>query len=206
MKKVFALACFVTVLSFSTGSYGKDAPGPYVGIGNSYAIENFDFDSIDLDGSTYKPNFDDAWGVNAKIGYHLIDWFALEFNFDYLSDFEADDTVIVLGVPVKAKVEADVMTFMIAAKFAASFDAVKPFMVVGGGIMRADADIKASAYGLSLSDSESESDTCAKLGIGIDFFATDNISLGFEASHVWGFGDLDEIRYYNLTLGAAYHF
>ena len=206
MKKFFALACVVTVLSFATGSYGKDTPGPYVGIGGSYAIENFDVDSINLDGSTFNPNFDDTWGLNAKVGYRFIDWLALEFNFDYLSEFEADHTVVVLGLPVKAKMEIEVMTFMIAAKFAATFEKVKPFLIVGGGYMRADADVKASVHGFSLSDSDSESDPCAELGLGIDFFPTDNVSLGFKGSHVWGFGDLDEIRYFNLTLGAAYHF
>lgn len=206
MKKVLAFTCFVALLSFSAQSHGKNVQGPYIGIGGSYAIENFDLDSIDFDGSRFNPDFDNTWGLNAKIGYQVIDWFALEFNFDYLSDFEADDKVVVEGVPVKGEIEVDVMTFMVAAKFAAGMDAIRPFLVVGAGVMNADADVKARAPGVSESDSDSETDSCASLGLGVDFFASDNVSLGFEGSHVWGFGDLDEVRYYKLTVGVAYHF
>ena len=44
---------------------------------------------------------------------------------------------------------------------------------------------------------------CYKGGLGIDYFATDNISLGFEGNYVFGTGD---VRYANATVGVAYHF
>ena len=212
MKKLSILPLLVMVLCFSTVSYGADAAGRtfYIGIGGSYAVEDFDVDELEasLEGiaSDSDVDFDDTWGLNLKAGYHVNNWLSLEFDFDYLSEFEADEGLDVLGIPVDLDAELDVTTYMAVFKFTCVLEPLKPFIVAGGGMMDADVDAKASALGVSASDSESETDTCAKLGLGVDFFATKSVSIGLEGSYVWGFGDLDEISYYNLTLGLGYHF
>ena len=71
----------------------------------------------------------------------------------------------------------------------------------------------------SPSASSSNTGACAKVGVGIDFFLSDHLSLGLEGGTTFGFGnfefDLDAlggeveelgIRYWTVTLGAAYHF
>jgi hypothetical protein len=40
----------------------------------------------------------------------------------------------------------------------------------------------------------------------LDFFATQDISFGIEGNYTGGFNDLEDIRYFNFTLGVAYHF
>ena len=50
----------------------------YVGAGGSYAVEDFD----------NSPDFDNSWGVNAKIGYHTHPLLDIEVDFDYLNNFE----------------------------------------------------------------------------------------------------------------------
>jgi opacity protein-like surface antigen len=198
MRKLFISSVLVAVLSFSTLVYaqGAGSTGYYIGIGGSYAFENFDADDdIDLD-------FDDTWGLNVKAGYRFSEQLALEFNFDYLSEFEAD-TRVRMFVPAEA--ELQIITYMIVGKFWPwlSPGAVKPFFDVGIGFMDADLDIEVLEIDVGW---ESETDLCAKLGGGVDFFIAPNVSIGAEGSYVWGFGDLDEIEYFNLTLGIAYHF
>ncbi len=211
MKK-FSILTVLLVLCFSTSSYAADAAGRtfYIGVGGSYAFEDYDVDELENEleefASDSDVDFDNTWGVNLKVGYHLKNWLSLEFDFDYLSAFEVDEEVDVLGVAVDLDADVDVMTYMAVAKFTCVLEPVKPFVVVGGGIMDTDVDAKVSAIGYSDSDSESESDTCAKLGLGVDFFATSNVSIGLEGSYVRGFGDLDEVRYFNVTLGLGYHF
>jgi opacity protein-like surface antigen len=212
MKKLSILTVLVMVLCFSTSSYGADAAGRtfYIGIGGSYASEAFDLDEVEDDleaiASDSDLDYDDTWGLNLKVGYHVNNWLSLEFDFDYLSEFEADEGLDVLGVPVDLDVESDVITYMAMFKFTCVLEPLKPFIVAGGGIMDADVDAKASALGVSASASESETDTCAKLGLGVDFFVTKSVSIGLEGSYVRGFGDVDAIGYYNLTLGLGYHF
>jgi opacity protein-like surface antigen len=89
-----------------------------------------------------------------------------------------------LGVQVDLDTELDVITYIAVLKFTCALEPLKPFIVAGGGMMDADLDAKASAPGVSASDSESETDTCAKLGLGVDFFATQSVSIGLEGSYI----------------------
>ena len=169
------------VIFFSTSLYAQQADVKkfYVGAGGSYAIEDFD-----------GGDFDNSWGVNVKFGYNLHPLVDIEFDFDYLNEFE------------DRGYDLNIMTYMIALKgyFPISTEKVKLSVVVGGGIMYADLDSEVSAY---LPD---ETELCAKIGLGLDFFATPDISFGIEGNYTLGFNDLEEIRYFNFTLGVAYHF
>jgi len=170
----------------------------YIGGGGSYAIENFDTDT----------NFDNTWGINAKVGYRAHELLSLEFNFDYLDKFEGDDRFTLSGANVDSDVEVTVYTFMLALKGYQPVYSEKLmfFVVAGGGIIYFDADTKISGAGDSISDSQDEADGCAKIGLGFDFFPIKNFSAGIEGNYTLGFGDADDIRYFNFTLGVAYHF
>lgn len=208
MKKFLIFTVLFAVLSFSTSLFAKDV-GPYIGIGGSYAYEDFDVDDEDIGAIGPDMDFDNTWGINLKAGYHFNKLFSVEFDFDYLPGFECDESITYLGVPISVDAEADITTYMLAAKISPDLGSkiTKPFVVVGFGMMHGEIDITASAPGFgSASDSDSETDTCAKLGLGVDFFARKNVSIGVEGNYVWGFGDMDEVRYINLTCGVAYHF
>jgi opacity protein-like surface antigen len=170
----------------------------YIGGGGSFGMEDFD---------TYS-DFDNTWGINAKVGYRAHELLMIEFNFDYLNNFESDDRFTFLGENVDSEVEVTVYTFMLALKGYAPVysDNVMFFVVAGGGVMYADVDIKVSGFSVSRSDSDDEVDGCGKIGLGFDFFPIQNFSIGIEGNYTLGFGDVDDIRYFNFTLGAAYHF
>ena len=207
MKKFLIFTVLFAIFSFSTSLFAKDV-GLYIGIGGSYAYEDFDIEDEDFEEMGLDVDFDNTQGINLKAGYHFNKLFSLEFNFDLLSSFEWDDSTTYLGVPVNVDAEADITTYMLAGKISPDFgsEIIRPFVVAGFGIMHGEIDVTASAPGYSFSDSDSETDTCAKIGIGVDFFAKENVSIGLEGNYVWGFGDMDEVRYMNYTLGVAYHF
>ncbi len=175
MKKHLFFAVLVVVIFSCTSLYaGQDHLDHfYVGAGGSYAVEDFD----------NSPDYDNSWGVNAKIGYHTHPLLDIEFDFDYLSEFEAN------------AVDLEILTYMIVLKgyFQQSTEKVRLSTIVGTGIMHADAN-------------GDETGWCAKVGLGLDFFTFQNISLGIEGNYTFGFDDLDEIGYSNFTIGAAYHF
>jgi len=178
----------------------------YIGVGGSYSIENFQ-EGLDPD---------NAWGFNAKLGYRFHKYVALQFDYDYLSGFdESQKAGFTIGgdtFDVAGKYEVDVQTFMLSLKGYFGIDpyGIRPFVIVGGGVMHADADVKLSvaAPGISMKthSSTDETDGCVKLGAGLDWFLGENVSLGLEGSYVWGLGDLDDLQYFNIGVGVAYHF
>lgn len=199
MKKYFFFTALLMAMFFSTSLYAKQADVKkfYVGAGGSYAIEDFD-----------GGDFDNSWGVNVKFGYNLHPLVDIEFDFDYLNEFEDRDEFELLGIDFEGKADLNIMTYMIALKgyFPISTEKVKLSVVVGGGIMYAEIDSTVRVNGSSISDSYDEIELCGKVGLGLDFFATPDISFGIEGNYTLGFNDLEEIRYFNFTLGVAYHF
>ena len=198
MKKFYFFTALM-VIFFSTSLYAQQADVKkfYVGAGGSYAIEDFD-----------GGDFDNSWGVNAKVGYHLHPLVDIEFDFDYLNEFEDREKFEFLGMDIEGEADLNIMTYMIALKgyFPISTEKLKLSVVVGGGIMYADLDFKVSVNGSSISDFYDETELCGKVGLGLDFFATQDISFGIEGNYTLGFNDLEDIRYFNFTLGVAYHF
>ena len=214
-KLLISAVLMVTVLYSSTSSYAADAAGRswYFGIGGSYAFEDFDAEKAedDLEGIARGTDLDfhGTSGFNVTVGYHVADWLSLEFDFNWLSEFETGESLVGTVIPVDLNGVLDVITCMAVAKFTCALEPLKPFIVVGGGNMDAHhyyTAPKAPGLRVTTSDSEPQSDLCGKLGLGVDFFATERVSIALEGSYVWGFGDLDAIKYFNTTLGLGYHY
>ncbi len=134
-------------------------------------------------GSYAIEDFDNSLGVNAKIGYHVHSLLDVEFDFDYLSKFEDN------------AVDLEILTYMIALKgyFLQSTEEVKLSTIVGTGIMHAGANGDDKGW-------------CAKVGLGLDIFTNQDISIGIEGNYTFGFDDLEDIGYFNFIIGATYHF
>ena len=226
MKKSLIFIALLMVLCFCTSSYGADAAGHswYMGIGGSWAIENFDTDELEDDlQNVVDVDFDDGWGINANIGYHVCDNFSIAFVYSYLSGFDWDESVSatatidgsVVSAGASVDGDLDLMTFMVEGKYALSGN-VCPYVVLGVGAMYADLDVDVSAHvgteSLSVSGSEDDTQACGKVGLGVDWWATPEVTVGLEGSYVFGFSDHDfdgvemGIRYFNIGLGVAYHF
>ncbi len=213
MKKFVILPLMVAALCVYSTSYAQDS-GIYVGVGGTYAVDDFNVDDFEDRSEPINANLESTWGVNLKCGYHVNEFFSLEALFDYVPDFETENE----SATLRDKGELDIMTFMVAAKFAWP-GRIQPFGVIGAGVMHADweRDVSLPAPGGTVSDAHTQA--CAKMGIGVDFFATDSISVGIEGTTIFNFGstefDLDEsgnqkaelgLRYFGITSGVAYHF
>ena len=183
--------------------------GPYFGIGGTFAKQDFDTGDRDeaLAGTGLSADFDDTWGLSVKAGYKFNRYIAAELALDYLPGFEWNVATSVGGTPLSGEATVDVTAWTLALKLT-PFDLqkVKPYFVVGGGIMNASLDVSASIPGASASSSDDETDICGKVGLGVDYFITDNIAIGLEGAYWAGFNDLEEIRFYTVTAGVAYHF
>ncbi|MDL1962784.1 MAG: porin family protein [Deltaproteobacteria bacterium] len=200
----FAVLALMTVIFSCTSLYAEQnhLGNFYVGAGGSYAVEDFD----------NGPDYDNSWGVNAKIGYHTHPLLDIELDFDYLNNFEYDESYKVSGTRFKEEGDLEIFTCMFALKgyFPISTEKVKLSTIVGAGLMHADSKHEFFSSALpdktSISGSNDEIDLCGKVGLGLDFFTAQDISIGIEGNYTFGFGDLDDIRYFNFIIGAAYHF
>lgn len=156
-----------------------------------------------------------------QIGDHIVTEGTFRQVGDYMVEGSAEGTI---------KAKGSITTYMISNKLHPNFgsETIRPFVIAGVGIMHSKVDVdvtgKAEIYthGGSLGDtivmsgeesiegaitiSDSETDFCGKIGAGIDFFVNENASVGFEGSYVVGFGDLEDIKYMEYTMGVAYHF
>ena len=181
MKKLITL--IIAVLFIATPVLAEDM---YIGVGGSYVYE-------DIDSGISEVDFDDTQGLNLRAGYNINDNLALELTYDYLEEFNWS------GYGINADV--DIETLMLAVKISAG-EEIKPYLTVGAGVMRGKLDVS----WLGMSVSESETDLCAKAGVGVDCFVTDDMSIMVEGAYVWGLNDLDDVGYTMITCGVAYHF
>ena len=208
MKRFSIIGCIIAVFIFVGSAHAAVDRGPYIGIGGSYAIQNFDTDELnDLRGYGYDPEFDNTWGINAKIGYKFNPVIALEVAFEYLPGFNYNETSRWGYPPVSIDADIDVWTAVLAAKVYPFPGNVRPYFTAGLGIMNASMDAQVSAAGyFPESAKEDQTEACGKIGFGIDFFINPNLSFNVEGAYTAGFGDLDDIGYFVVSAGLGFHF
>jgi opacity protein-like surface antigen len=184
------------------------AEGFYLGLGATWSSENFDYEGE----TDFELDIDDAYGINARAGYAFSPHVALELNADWVN-FELDGFEREVGFGGNLQVDGDIeiFTLMPAVKFSMATGALRPYALFGLGWMRADYSIDAE-YELGdfdterSSDSEDKDDIASKAGGGLEFYFNPNFSLGVEYTYVWGWDELDEIQYHNVTAGVGFHF
>jgi hypothetical protein len=198
MKRSLLCLSTIALLLFPTSLYAQSSvKNYYVGAGLSYALEDIKFGDLD-----------DSFGANAKIGCRAHNLLDLEFNFDWLREFKESGSHMVEGSPLDYYAEMRIMTFMFTLKgyFPVPSDHMRLAVVAGGGLMHAKAKAGFNHQVLSGSFSDNETDLCGKLGLAFDYYATPEISIGFEGNYTSGFSDLKDVNYWNFTVGVSYHF
>jgi opacity protein-like surface antigen len=204
MKKFLMNAVLIFVVAFSTSAYGSEERsnplGWYGGLGGVVALEDFDINFPDSNSTTL--NSQESWGINGRLGYRFNDYFSVELDVNYLFKFEFD----VQMTSVQQEFEVTPWTIMPAIKVSSGSSRINPYFVAGLGYMNVDVEGNVSPSIQSAITSLDNSDLAAKLGLGIDFFTRTNFSIGIEGDYFFGFGDLNDIRYYNFMLGVCYYF
>jgi len=165
-------------------------------------------------------DFTNATGAYLKLGHDFNDSLAGEIEINYLYDFRSDQTKIVPAAPWDAsgiapgpfytqalhqKVDIDIGTLVVAGKLGLPINEdIKPYLIAGPGMMYYYQNIETSPYGYFQSQTETKIGACAKAGAGLEIYVWKGFSLGIEGSYVSGFGNLDNARYINLSIGLVY--
>ena len=207
MQRIFtliAVGILIFTFPFEAGAQFKEK-GFFGGGGIGYAWENFDDDELEDDirraGLTsVRVDSDNAWGLNLFAGYRFMRYLAVEGNFNWYDDFEIDVDADFFSIPVSGDFDLEIWTLFIDLKamYPVYNDRLVPYLRVGGGYM--DAEIDGNGF------DEDEDDFAWNLGGGVDYFLTDQVSLGLDGKYVWGTDDLDEIEYFMGTVRIGFHF
>jgi opacity protein-like surface antigen len=174
MKRVFIASFVAGMLSFSAmllpaparGEEAYDRPGPYVGVGFAYGIENFGLGKVEA-ANAVKLSVDDSPGFDIRGGYRFHPNLAVEGDFQYFTGFDISEkggsklaTADTLAVTVNAK------GYPLTGRF-------QPYGLLGLGFMR-------SYFEHGTNDSV----FAVRLGGGADFYATENIVVFVEGSYM----------------------
>jgi len=197
------LAALLCAFSASADEGDFARRGPYFGVGASRAMNTFEHtfdDAVPVAGVSVS----DTWGLNARAGYQFARWFSTELEYEFLDGFG----VRAAGVRVA---ELTTHAITVNAKFSIPAGRFQPYLLVGLGVIVPDIEDK------SFVDFSADNAPAGRLGLGVDFYATRNVTLclGFESivngarvkSRVSGISDESHgLNYVALQLGLAFHF
>jgi outer membrane protein with beta-barrel domain len=174
-------------------------PGPYLGLGVSGGLEEFNGGS----GSA----FGDSAGLTFRGGYRFTPYFALEGLYEYMDDFGFSATTL-----RGTKIHDDVHThnFSLMGKgilplgcIQPSLEFVQPYLTGGVGFLNANNSGKIRGEELNGS---SATEFAGRVGAGIDLQATSQLALTLDSGYVLPTNQLSNLNYISFGMGVRYTF
>jgi opacity protein-like surface antigen len=138
-------------------------PGFYLGVGASRSVNLIE---AFLDGQAVLDEIQvsDAWGVNARAGYRLTSWLALEGEYEWLNDFHAELAGQRIGSLGLQSATANLKFILPVRRF-------QPYFLIGAGALFSSVDT-------GFHELEVEPHAFAgRIGIGFDVYLTQNLIL-----------------------------
>jgi len=190
-------------------------PGFYLGVGGAYGI-NF-FDDM-LEDAARKEGFDisvkDTGGVNARVGYRVASWFAVEAMYEWMDNFKIKVNGIIDAPPelLGASVDYRTHTVTVNAKFLLPTWRLHPYLCLGLGGQYYDLNASGTFADVGLDFSESGWAFAGRPGLGLDAYITKNIVLNVEVSGVLATAnpstipDIGDMFYMTVGGGLQYRF
>lgn len=173
---------FLTVLfaAFPALAQSYSREGFSAGASVSAAFEDFD-----------EGSWDDTGAIGLFAGYRFHPNIGIDARFEQTGDFDGD-----IG---PFDVEADLWTLSAMGQFFLLTEQFQPYLLGGFGIGEVDVDLDPGPSG-------DETDPFARVGVGLDSYATPNFVIGAEAAYNFGIDDLDDWNYWTLSALLRYRF
>ena len=149
MSDLRAIAMLALVLLLPAAALAGDDEnsfsrrGFYLGVGGAYGV-NFFEDTIEdaAESAGFKVSVKDTGGVNARVGYRLASWFALEGMYEWMDNFKIKVDGLIGADPdlLGAKVDYGTHTVTLNAKFLIPIWRLHPYLLLGIGGQYYDLD------------------------------------------------------------------
>jgi opacity protein-like surface antigen len=176
--------------------------GPYIGVGASYGFNLLESSFDDVLGDDV--DVDDTWGANARLGYRVLSWFAVEAQYEYLDNFEVSIDDFRLA-DLKAQTISGNLRFIVPIR------RFQPYLVMGAGATFFDLDDN-QVPGLDVDNSSFS----GRIGLGFDVYVTRHIVVGIGADAVLSTAEVTDeffsgdssgsLSYIAVHAGLAYRF
>ncbi|MFI5314545.1 MAG: outer membrane beta-barrel protein [Myxococcota bacterium] len=163
---------------------GFGRSGAYIGVGASRSI-NYLESYLDSQPLLTNIQFGNSWGVNARVGYRVFSWLALEGEYEWLDDFTARLDSIEI-----ARIGAQSATANF--RLIAPLGRFQPYFLGGVGALIADS------HG-SLGFTVEHSTFAGRVGLGIDVYLTPHVLLNVGAEAILS----DAQSSFNTALGSV---
>jgi opacity protein-like surface antigen len=210
-------------------SFGRS--GFYMGLGGSYQWNVFEsqledevVDALEDDVPAFVElglDLDDSYGANATIGYRVFSFFAIEAEYEWVSEYDVALTTNIDGIDARLySIEGHTITAN--TKWILPTWRIQPYLLIGGGIAISDVD-RGGIYddpilgpglednGVKVGDGRQTS-AAGRAGVGLDVYLTRGIVVNAEAGAVVttldvpDLGDIDDLNYLSFTAGLQYRF
>ena len=155
-------------------------------------------------------------GVNARVGYRLDRFFAVELQAEYVANFDAELVIQDSRerTVTKLSTDYDLLAATANVKVILPTGRVQVFGLGGVGLLYSDSSAVPFRYvdpptGVELNEEFGEDsgvELAVRTGGGIDFYATSEVILSLEMTYVIPFGRFEHLDYLSLGLGLRYHF
>ena len=212
IRRLAALALLLALApGVAAGDDGFGRRGFYVGVGGAAGIDFFEDDIEDaFGGINLGVDVDTSPAVNARAGYRIASWFALEAMYEWLDEFKVELDSIGMGGPGVAVgatlLDYTTHTITLNAKLIIPTWRIQPYLLLGLGAQRfiADSDIPGLG-GFDLS--EKGWAFAGRPGAGVDLYITKNFLVNVEVSGVLATTGIDTIPslgdFFYLSVGGG---
>jgi opacity protein-like surface antigen len=179
---------------------GFGRSGFYLGVNFAYGLGSFYENAIE-DEVPFSVNVDNSVGLNARLGYRLLPFFALEAHYEWLDGFD----VKLAGF---SSFEQTTHTITGNLKFLLPIWRIQPYLMLGVGAQYYDVDTK-----LLASFDRDDWVFAGRPALGVDIYLTRHLVLNAEAAGVIAVNDLsaqlssiDTLPYVSLSAGLQWRF
>ena len=180
-----------------------DRPGAYIGVNGVYGVSLFQDDINAIAGLADDFRLGDSGGVNARIGYRVVSWFAIEAEYEWIKSMDLTFQGQDIGDFKPNTVTANL-------KFIIPVWRIQPYLIVGGGaaIWNIDSPIQ----------NQSSTGFAGRVGLGLDNYLTKHWVVNLEATGVLNTNNIDpskisnditsisHIYYFSFSAGLTYRF
>jgi opacity protein-like surface antigen len=220
LRPIAMLALFLLLpaaaLAGDDGKKDFGHSGFYLGVGGAYAFNFFeDMIEDEVEDAGFKISLKDTWGVNARVGYRVASWFAVEGMYEWMNNFEIEvDDVMDPGLDdlLGAKVDYRTHTFTVNAKFVIPTWRLQPYLYLGIGGQYYDLNASGSFEDVGLDFSEKGWAFAGRPGAGLDAYITEHILVKVEVAGVLATSnpstipDIGDMFYMTVGAGLQYRF
>jgi len=204
-------ACLSVAALFLTLSPGQaladdfDRSGAYIGISGVYALSLFQDDINATFGASDAFDLGDSPGVNARLGYRVASWFAVEAEYEWIESMDLSLAGAKIGQFKPNTVTGNL-------KFIVPTWRIQPYLLLGAGVALWEIDSSI------LGQNQSSTGFAGRAGLGIDSYLSEHWVLNLEATAVLNTNDIDptkvssdiasisHIYYFSLSAGITYRF